>query len=136
MKIEKPCSEDFSGMQKNNSGRLCSSCNKTVIDFTKMSTGEIQKYLDSSTGEVCGRFKSLQLEQKNSFEKIIFQLREWVSGFNVRPMRIAFLALISGITAFTSSCMGKVQNSYDSNQKVKDPKADSLKIKQASSNKN
>ena len=133
MKIETPCTEDFSAMTKNNWGRHCSRCNKTVVDFTKMSTAEIQNHLASSSGEVCGRFKSLQLEQKNGFEKIVFQLRERVSNINIKPMRLAFLTLISGITAFTSSCMGKVQNSYDENKTDKNPKGDSLKIKQTSS---
>lgn len=127
MKIEKPCSENFSGMKKNNLGRHCPSCNKTVVDFTKMSVNEIQNHLTSSTGEVCGRFKSLQLEQKNGFEKFIFQLRERVSNFNIKPMRLAFLTLISGITAFTSSCMGKVQNDYDENRNDQAPRSHQAK---------
>lgn len=136
MKIEKPCAENFSGMTKNNSGRHCSSCNKTVVDFTKMSTTEIQNHLNSSTEEVCGRFKCLQLEQRNGLEKLIFNLRERVSGFDIRPVRVAFLTLLSGVTAFTSSCMGAVQRDYEPNENAKGQKNDSLKVKQESSKEN
>lgn len=127
MKVEKPCTENFSAMEKNSVGRHCSLCRKTVVDFTDKSIEEIKAHLALSTGEVCGRFKSLQLEQKTGFEKLIFNLRERVSGFNVRPIRVAFLALLSGITAFTSSCMGKVQNDYDENQNDNSPKSHQAK---------
>lgn len=136
MKIEKPCTENFSGMTKNNLGRHCSSCNKTVVDFTNKSIEEIKSHLASSTGEVCGRFKSLQLEQKNGFEKAIFHLREYVSGFNIKPMRVAFLALLSGITAFTSSCMGAVDKHYAEEENPENLKGDTLSSKQVSSEKN
>ncbi len=137
MKIEKPCTEDFSAMQKNNLGRHCSSCNKTVVDFTKMSTNDIKTHLASASGEVCGRFKSLQLEQKNSFEKFIFDLRERIMyHVTIRPLRLASLTLLSGIMAFAGSCMGAVQRNYEPDQQPKDQKADSLKIKQTSEKKN
>lgn len=132
MKIEKPCTENFSRMTKTDSGRHCASCNKTVVDFTMMSIKEIKTHLTASTGEVCGRFKSLQLEQKSGFEKMIFNLRACVSGFKVRPMRVACLALLSGIAAFTSSCMGKVQNDYDETISDQNSKGDPKTIKQDS----
>lgn len=136
MKIEKPCTENFSGMQQNNLGRHCSSCNKTVIDFTNMSTAEIEKQLNTSTGEVCGRFKSLQLEQKNSFEKFVFSLREKVMDhITFRPLRLASLALLSGIMAFASSCMGAIQRDYDDIKADPKQNSDSLKTKQINSEK-
>lgn len=136
MKIEKPCTENFSGMTKNELGRHCSLCNKTVVDFTKMSTADIQNHLASSAGEVCGRFKNLQLEQKTLFEKLLFNLRERVSGFNIQPMRIAALTLISALTAFTSSCMGAVQRDYEPDKNPYKPQSDSLQVKQVDENKN
>ena len=126
MKIEKPCTEDFSEMKKNELGRHCSTCNKTVVDFTKMNTLEIQNYFSSAHGEICGRFKSFQLEQKNVFEKMLFNLQDYFSGFKIKPMRIAFLALLSGIITFANSCMGKAIYK----EPKQDQKTDSLKMKQ------
>lgn len=107
MKIEKPCTENFSRMTKNDLGRHCSMCNTTVVDFTMMSAVEIKEHLSKSTGEVCGRFKSLQMEQKNSFERLIFNLQNYFSGLRLKPIRLTLLALLSGITVFMNSCMGK-----------------------------
>lgn len=133
MNIKKPCTENYSAMIKNKEGRFCHLCHKTVVDFTKMSNLEIQAYLVSTSGEVCGRFNTLQLEKKNGFEKMIYNLRERVSQFNIKPLRIAALTLISGITAFTSSCMGAVDRSYQETNANDNPKKDTLAAKQMKS---
>ncbi len=43
-------------------GRHCASCNKTVIDFTKMSKTGIASYNSSHEGGMCGRFSLDQLD--------------------------------------------------------------------------
>jgi hypothetical protein len=135
MKIEKPCTENFSTMEKNSLGRHCSLCNKTVVDFTKMNTVEIQNYFSSATGEVCGRFKNFQLDQKNGFEKMIYNLQEYLYGLKAKPMRIAFLALLSGIMTFANSCMGKAIYKEDIMKSNPKQNSDSLRIKQMNSEK-
>ena len=45
LKIEKPCHEDWNKMAPNQLGRHCQLCEKTVVDFTKMSSEEIKEYL-------------------------------------------------------------------------------------------
>lgn len=132
MKIKNICAENYSAMKRNKEGRFCDLCSKTVVDFTKMNASEIQNYLALSKGEVCGRFKSLQLNQKNGFEKVIYNLREWASGFTFSPLRMASLTLISGITALTSSCMGAVDRSYQEANNKEVPK-DTLSSKQTQS---
>ncbi len=108
MKIESPCTENFSGMQKNKSGRHCEVCNKTVVDFTTQSNDQIKNYLLNANETVCGRFKNFQLEQKTGFEKFIFYWRETIfKRVQLKPVRLMVLGLLSGITAFTTSCMGK-----------------------------
>ncbi len=52
-------------MKPNESGRHCSSCNKTVVDFSEMNKEEIQDYFKKANGErVCGQFNSVQVEVK------------------------------------------------------------------------
>ena len=56
LKIEKPCNENWDKMSKNNQGRHCQLCDKTVVDFTKMSSEEIKEYLVKRGNErICGR---------------------------------------------------------------------------------
>ncbi len=69
-KIDKPCSEDFNSFSKTQKGGFCNSCNKEVIDFTKMSPKQTTKYIISNLDkDICGRFHQHQLQfptqQKN-----------------------------------------------------------------------
>lgn len=80
--VPKPCHENWNAMTPKETGRFCSACTKTVVDFTKMGTDEIQEYfVQNSEQKVCGRFRNEQvnrltipipksvLEQKMSFHK-------------------------------------------------------------------
>lgn len=61
--IPKPCHEDWNVMTSSEKGRFCSTCYKTVIDFTKLSNSQIQDYLHEHKYEkVCGHFKKTQLD--------------------------------------------------------------------------
>ncbi len=48
-------------MTPNAKGRFCSSCTKTVVDFTNKTDEEIQAVFRKE-GKLCGRFKKTQLE--------------------------------------------------------------------------
>ena len=43
--VKAPCHEDWAGMSNTNDGRFCSSCEKEVIDFTKLSDEEVIAYI-------------------------------------------------------------------------------------------
>lgn len=58
--IPQPCHEQWENMTANANGRYCSSCSKTVVDFSNMTTQQVLDYL-SSTSHVCGRISSTQL---------------------------------------------------------------------------
>lgn len=61
--IPEPCHEDWSQMTPKEKGRFCDSCSKTVVDFTKMNTYEIQDFISQNQeNRVCGHFKQTQLE--------------------------------------------------------------------------
>jgi len=62
--IPQPCHQSWQQMEDRGTGRHCTHCSKTVVDFTKMTSDEIIAYL-SATGNVCGRFSQPQLDTVN-----------------------------------------------------------------------
>lgn len=64
--IPKPCHEDWNAMTPTEKGKFCKSCSKTVVDFTKLSTYEIQDFIhENKNNAVCGHFKQTQLDSIN-----------------------------------------------------------------------
>ena len=63
IKIEKPCNEKWADMTTNHLGKFCSSCEKNVIDFSKMGDDELIRVLEKMEGKVCGRLQRNQLER-------------------------------------------------------------------------
>jgi hypothetical protein len=62
--IPKPCHKDWNAMTPNEHGRHCSSCAKTVTDFTSMSDEEVKHFFINKKEEhTCGRFKNDQLHR-------------------------------------------------------------------------
>jgi TonB family protein len=63
IQIENPCAEDWSKMKIGLISRHCKSCEKAVMDFTKMDRAEIITYLLSNREvEVCGRMTHNQFD--------------------------------------------------------------------------
>ncbi|WP_435415766.1 carboxypeptidase-like regulatory domain-containing protein [Polaribacter aestuariivivens] len=61
LEIKKPCSENFNSFQKTTNGGLCNSCEKEVIDFTKMTSNEIISHFKKNSGATtCGKFNKKQ----------------------------------------------------------------------------
>jgi len=50
-------------MTRTAAGRHCSSCNKTVVDFSLLSDAEMLAVIANSKGNVCGRFADDQLNR-------------------------------------------------------------------------
>lgn len=64
LSIPTPCHENWDKMSPVEKGKFCGSCQKQVVDFTKMSDREVAQFFKKpSTGSVCGRFMSDQLER-------------------------------------------------------------------------
>lgn len=61
LKIDNPCQQEWSSMTKNDSGKYCSFCSKTVVDFTKLSDNEIIQLVEKTSGKLCGRLSKAQL---------------------------------------------------------------------------
>jgi hypothetical protein len=62
--IPSPCHENWDAMTPETQGRFCSSCAKTVIDFTQMTDQQIVKTIENATDNICGRVQTTQLQRK------------------------------------------------------------------------
>ncbi|MBT1686817.1 carboxypeptidase-like regulatory domain-containing protein [Dawidia soli] len=62
LSIPRPCAEPWSSFTPTSEGGFCGSCQKTVIDFTRMSDQQILDYLAAKRGKTCGRFRPDQLK--------------------------------------------------------------------------
>jgi hypothetical protein len=67
--IPHACHEDWQKMTAAEKGRYCMSCRKHVIDFTDMSDREIVNHISRSSGGVCGRLHTHQLNRKMRVRK-------------------------------------------------------------------
>lgn len=74
--IPQPCHENWTAMTKNEKGRLCESCNKTVVDFSHFSDEDVLKYFlelkKNSNQSICGYIKNkhLALAPKRTFQPL------------------------------------------------------------------
>ncbi len=89
LSIPLPCHENWLEMTSNEKGRFCQSCSKTVIDFTKMNTSEVQDFIDKNKNRrICGHIKQSQLDSINL--QIYTSVFEEHMSFN----RVFLLALL------------------------------------------
>ncbi|GAA4347602.1 hypothetical protein GCM10023185_02770 [Hymenobacter saemangeumensis] len=62
--IPQPCHESWAAMTPTAQGRHCAACQKTVVDFSRMSDAEVLAYLSKAgQGSTCGRFAENQLQR-------------------------------------------------------------------------
>ena len=63
LSIPTPCHENWDTMLPNEKGKHCLSCQKTVVDFTKMTDTQIIRYFQDYKNSTCGRFLDTQLNR-------------------------------------------------------------------------
>ena len=61
--VAEPCHENWNNMSPRDQGRFCGSCEKMVVDFSKMTDQELIQHLSQSNRGICGRFKNDQLNR-------------------------------------------------------------------------
>ncbi|GHN00371.1 hypothetical protein WSM22_18600 [Cytophagales bacterium WSM2-2] len=61
LNIAEPCAEKWSSFTHTPKGGFCTSCQKTVIDFTEMSDAAILAFINNKPQNTCGRFRPDQL---------------------------------------------------------------------------
>jgi hypothetical protein len=62
--IPVPCHQNWERMRQEEKGKFCSSCQKTVIDFTKMTDRELVEFFKTPRESVCGRLTPEQLRRE------------------------------------------------------------------------
>ena len=68
--IAEPCHKDWATMLPDEQGHFCSSCNKSVIDFTVMDDREIYTTLLKGSADTCGRLTQQQLDGVIKYEAV------------------------------------------------------------------
>ncbi|MBL4623976.1 MAG: hypothetical protein JKY42_02365, partial [Flavobacteriales bacterium] len=105
--IPEPCQEDWNKMTSNEQGAFCGSCQKTVVDFSKMDNQQIRDYfLAKSEQKTCGRFNSKQLNKPISL--LIPAISSWKMRLTPISKFATALFLVFGMGLF--SCTTKTGN--------------------------
>lgn len=101
--IAEPCHENWDGMTPVEKGRFCGSCQKQVIDFSNMSDRQVAEFFKKpSTGSVCGRFMTDQLDRAIEIPK---KRMPWVKYF----FQIAIPAFLVSIKVSAQKTQGQIQ---------------------------
>ncbi|WP_288243935.1 TonB-dependent receptor plug domain-containing protein [uncultured Chryseobacterium sp.] len=79
--IPTPCHENWNRMSPAEQGRFCSVCSKTVQDFTAVPDEEIVDAFSQNLENVCGRFKTSQLNRDLQFSFINTLFAKFAVGF-------------------------------------------------------
>lgn len=79
--IPTPCHENWNRMSPAEQGRFCSVCSKTVQDFTAVPDEEIVDAFSQNSENVCGRFKTSQLNRDLQFSFINTLFAKFAVGF-------------------------------------------------------
>ena len=119
LKIETPCHEDWTKMSPNKEGRHCGVCDKTVVDFTVMSQGEITNYLSNNyKAQICGRIlvprkkeTAIQIKLNQLYKNIEHQIR-------FKPPRISLLGSLS-LIMLISGCTENHKSDDPNKQQVR-----------------
>lgn len=96
--VPKPCKENWNSMSTEEKGRFCNVCTKSVVDFTKMKSPEIQNYfIKNKDVNVCGRFKNEQLDTFN----IIIPQSVLTQQISFQKTFLLALFIVMGTTLFS-----------------------------------
>lgn len=101
LNIPKPCHEDWDAMTPVDKGKFCGSCEKQVVDFSNMSDRQVAEFFKKpSTGSVCGRFMTDQLDRDLEIPK---KRLPWLKYF----FSIALPAFFVSLKAVGSKTQGQ-----------------------------
>jgi len=128
MRISKPCHESYAGMPASEGGRHCNVCSTPVVDFTKMSIGEIDAYFKSNAGlHICGRYKASQVSSDTLYSRMLWAVKGRIGSIRATPFRVALLALVSVMFTLSSCIMGKRVDPEALKKYNDDPKDSTIK---------
>ncbi len=104
LRISQPCSERLDTFQATEMGGFCNSCQKEVVDFTKMSDHEIIQYFKEHPKNTCGYFRQNQLKTYADFTS-----SKRKSRFHLLKASLVSFSLVSLLTIKHSQAQHKKQ---------------------------
>jgi hypothetical protein len=111
LSIPVPCHENWEAMTPVEKGKFCGSCQKQVIDFSTLSDRQVAEFFKKpSTGSVCGRFMTDQLDRDMEIPR---KRIPWLKYF----FTIALPAFFMSARASTEQKQGKIRLNTEVNQK-------------------
>lgn len=103
--IPDPCHENWDAMTPAQQGRHCAACQKTVIDFTLMSDGQVLDVFKQAKGKkICGHFLTTQLERE-----LLDNRRKTSVGAALLKRAAAILLLVQSFTTAAFAQKAKVK---------------------------
>ncbi|MBA2612046.1 MAG: T9SS type A sorting domain-containing protein [Bacteroidetes bacterium] len=100
IRIPEPCHEDWSNMLPDPKGKFCTSCSKSVVDFSNKNDTEIHTILEQHKGQqVCGRFTKTQINRPLNIQIDFNNLPK-----NVSTTKAFAMALFLVFGTFLFSC--------------------------------
>ncbi|UIR56810.1 carboxypeptidase-like regulatory domain-containing protein [Sphingobacterium sp. SRCM116780] len=96
LNIENPCQiVQWDSMSKTESGKYCSHCSKNVVDFATLTDVEVIKYLDRTSGVICGRLTTEQLNR-------LLTIKQKSNNFQFSKILTALLILSATESSFAT----------------------------------
>ena len=117
--VPKPCSADWDKMSPCEQGRHCKSCDKTVVDFTRMSSDQMDAFIIQNLDtKICGHFNREQLNiPKNKFHSFFLDLySKSYSNLKYDASRAAALFVLGSILTLTG-CEAPKKNEIEKSAK-------------------
>lgn len=118
IQIKTPCDAHWQEMTPANNGKYCASCEKVVVDFSKMNDAQIKNYFAEHTKQkTCGRFLTSQLDRPLTLQKNTFAKR--VRSNTTFPLLRSILLFCASSVVFITSCVkrnvvtGEVENTCE-----------------------
>lgn len=122
LSIPKPCSEDWNAFTKTAIGGFCHSCQKNVVDFTKMSDQEVVTFIMSNKHMRCGKFLPSQLKRYEvAAAKETTSLKGWLQASALSLGLLWGGETMAISNAAADETVESVHAADQTNQKVKRP---------------
>lgn len=123
IRIPKPCHQNWEKMAPEETGRHCSVCEKTVIDFTQKSILEVKSILYKNQNQkLCGRFNANMIGSNPNW--LQRKIMTFYFRTKLRPSN-HFVASFAMLLLFLMGCKKEVVNKNTSKKLI-----DTLQIEQ------
>ncbi len=103
--IPKPCAQSWEQMGQTANGKFCSHCSTEVIDFTQMTTAQLQLYFKNTTQPICGRIDIFQLHRLN--HPVLLHPNK--AGFSFKIAMASVMALLVSTKVTAQQLVAKAQ---------------------------